>query len=225
MLRLVALSALLFVPLASWADDTTKTPAEDKKGWKQLFDGKSLDGFTPSKFFMAGKPEVKDGLLILGKGNPMTGVTYTKGDFPKLDYEVSLEAKKTEGNDFFATTTFPVGKSHCSLVVGGWGGRLVGLSSINGADASENETGRDKELKADQWYRIRIRVTKDKIVAWIDKEKVVDLETDGRQISTRIECVACHPFGLATYRTVGAIRDLKVRMLTDDEKKSPAEEK
>lgn len=225
MLRFLALALLLLSPLAASADDKAKAPADDKAGWKSLFDGKSLDRWTPSKFFNAGKAEVKDGLLILGKGNPMTGVTYTAGDFPKLDYEVSLEAKKMEGNDFFATTTFPVGKSHCSLVVGGWGGRLVGLSSINGADASENETGRDKELKADQWYRIRIRVTKDRIVAWIDKEKIVDLETDGRQISTRIECVVCHPFGLASYRTVSAVRDIKVRPLTEAEKKSPAEEK
>ena len=74
-------------------------------------------------------------------------------------------------------------------------------------------------MKANQWYRVRIRVTKDRIAAWIDQDKVVDLDTDGKQISTRIESAATQPFGIATYRTTGAIRDIKVRMLTEDDKK------
>src|SRR3954451_24093572 len=107
----------------------------------------------------------------------MTGVTYTRGDFPKTDYEVALEGKKVAGDDFFCTTTFPVGNSFCSLVVGGWSGRVVGLSSIDFEDASANETRKDMDSKAGRWYRVRIRVGGKRIQAWIDREQVVDLDT------------------------------------------------
>jgi hypothetical protein len=145
----------------------------------------------------------------------MTRVAYTRGDFPKTDYEVTLEAKRIEGDDFFCTTTFPVGDSFCSFVVGGWGGTVVGLSSINSVDASSNETNQSKEFKTGQWYRIRIRVTKHKIQAWIDEEKMADVDTDDKKISIRIECAACKPFGLATYATTGAVRNIRVRTFKD----------
>src|SRR5437899_12217134 len=47
----------------------------------------------------------------------MTGVTWGRGGLPRMDYEVTLEGKKIAGDDFFCTTTFPVGDSFCSLVV------------------------------------------------------------------------------------------------------------
>jgi hypothetical protein len=200
-------------------------PGKDKDGWKALFDGKTLDGWKASKFSKGGKISVKDGAIIIEKGSAMSGVTYSQGDFPKIDYEVALEGKKLEGDDFFCTTTFPVGDSFCSFVVGGWGGTVVGLSSINSADASENETSKTKEFKKDRWYRIRIRVTKTRIEAWIDDDQLVDLDTQGRKISIRFECGPSKPFGIATWLTTGAIRDIRVRDLTAAEKKAAAEKK
>lgn len=188
-------------------------PATKDAGWKDLFDGKSLDGWKASDFYKPGKVFVKDGAIVMEKGDRMTGITYGRGDFPKIDYEVTLEAKKLAGNDFFCTTTFPVGKSFCSLVVGGWGGRVVGLSSLNGIDASENDTRREKEFVTGKWYKVRIRVTAKRIDAWIDKDHVVDLDSEGLKISTRIECIASRPFGIATYDTVGAVRNIRVRSL------------
>jgi hypothetical protein len=196
-----------------------------KPDWKKLFDAKSLDGWKSTDFYKPGEVHVVDGALVIEKGKPMTGATYARADFPKTDYEVALEGKKVAGDDFFCTTTFPVGDSFCSLVVGGWGGMLVGLSSIDGADASENETTKSMEFKTGQWYRVRIRVTKQMIEAWIDDEKMIDVDIEGRKISTRIECRACQPFGIATYGTSGAIRDIKVRKLTDEEKKASTKKK
>jgi hypothetical protein len=193
-------------------------------GWRTLFDGNSLDGWKTTDFYKPGKVSVKDGSIVLEKGSKMTGVTYASKDFPTADYEVTLEGKKLAGQDFFCTTTFPVGKSFCSLVVGGWGGMVVGLSSINGADASENETTRGKEFKHDRWYRVRIRVTAKRIEAWIDTEKMVDVDIEGRKISTRIECRPCQPFGVATWDTTGAVRDIRVRTLTEADKKEIARE-
>jgi hypothetical protein len=209
------------------ADPPGAPPGSGKggAGWKDLFDGKSLAGWEPADYFGAGKVQVKDGAAVLEKGKVMTGIKYTRGDLPKMDYELTLEGKKLAGDDFFCTTTFPVGDSSCSLVVGGWSGTVVGLSSIDSEDASMNETRRDKEFKADQWYRVRIRVSPKRIEAWIDREKMVDLDTTDRRISVRIECEACKPLGIATYQTTGAVRDIRVRKLTEDEKKAIAESK
>jgi hypothetical protein len=200
-------------------------PGKEKETWKTLFDGKSLEGWKAADYFGAGKVEVKDGAIVMNQGKLMTGATYGRGDFPKMDYELTLEGKKLAGEDFFCTTTFPVGDSFCSLVVGGWSGKVVGLSSIDSMDASMNETRKDMEFKTGAWYRVRIRVSANRIEAWIDRDKVVDLDTKDRRISTRIECNACKPFGIATYETTGAIRDIRVRTLTEAEKKAIAESK
>lgn len=46
-------------------------------------------------------------------------------------------------SEFFCGLTVPVrtGTECVSLIVGGWGGSLVGISSIDGLDASETSTG------------------------------------------------------------------------------------
>lgn len=219
LLLIGSIAALL--PAGSTAQDDKKpASAAVDADWKKLFDGKTLTGWKKADFFRSGNVEVKDGAILMEKGSMMTGVTYDRADFPKMNYEVQLEGKKLAGNDFFCTTTFPVGNSFCSLVVGGWGGRLTGISSINGADASENETTSNKEFKTGQWYRVRIRVTPKRLEAWIDTDKLVDLETEGLQLSVRTECSVCRPFGVATYDTTGAVRDIRVRPLTEAEQKS-----
>ena len=56
----------------------------------------------------------------------MTGITWTN-EMPRMGYEISLEAMRVEGSDFFCGLTFPVGKDYLSLIVGGWGGRRGGV--------------------------------------------------------------------------------------------------
>ena len=217
--------ATLVLGLLFAANAGAAPPDKDAAGWKDLWDGKSLDGWKECDFYAPGKVHVEDGALVMDKGKHMTGVVYTRGDFPKMDYEVTLEGKKIDGSDFFCTTTFPVGDSFCSFVVGGWSGRVVGLSSIDAEDASNNETRTNREFKNDQWYKVRIRVSPQRIEAWIDGDKLVNLDTTDRKISTRIECNACKPFGVATYQTTGAIRNVRVRPLTDADKKEIADTK
>lgn len=210
------LALVLAVAMGTTAADADK----DKAQWKPLFDNKSLAGWKETNFGGEGEVSVKEGVILLDQGNDMTGITYTRTDFPKMDYELTLEGKRVQGNDFFCTTTFPVGDAHCSLVVGGWGGTVVGLSSINGRDASDNETNKLCEFKRDQWYRIRIRVTGQRIEAWIDKERVVDLATKDKKITIRAECEPCKPLGIATWRTTGAVRDIRYRLLSAEEVKA-----
>jgi hypothetical protein len=179
--------------------------------WKNLFDGKTLAGWKVTDFAGRGEVNVKDGRIILESGS-MTGITWTN-DLPRMNYEISLDAMRVEGGDFFCGLTFPVGKDPCSLIVGGWGGGVVGLSSLDGQDAANNETTKYMMFETGKWYQIRLRVTPTKIEAWIDAEKVVDATTTDRTISIRIEVEESKPLGIASWSTTAALRNLKLRRL------------
>ncbi len=180
-----------------------------------LFDGKTLNGWKTTEFGGHGEVAVKDALLMIHLGAMLTGVSWTN-EIPKTDYEVELEAMKVEGSDFFCGLTFPVGDSFCSFIVGGWGGGVVGLSSIDGLDASENETTKYLPFDKNRWYRIRLRVTQSKIETWIDSDKIVDQSIVGRRISLRPgEIEYSVPFGVATWQTTAALRNIKIRRLSD----------
>ena len=79
------------------------------------------------------------------------------GVFPKTNYEIRFEATRIKGGDFFASLTFPVGESHCTWVTGGWGGDIVGLSSLDGWDASDNETRTYYTFETSRWYAFRLQ--------------------------------------------------------------------
>lgn len=176
-----------------------------------MFDGKTLAGWRETQFAGRGEVNCQSGLLVLGMGDPFTGVNWTN-EFPKMNYEVALEAMRVSGSDFFCGLTVPVGDDFCSLIVGGWGGSLVGISSLDGLDASENETTKYYSFDQGRWYRIRLRVTADKIEAWIDHEKLIDVATTGKRISLRPgDIELSKPFGLAAWETTAALRDIKMR--------------
>jgi hypothetical protein len=127
-------------------------------------------------------------------------------------YEIAFDAMRVSGTDFFCGLTVPVGASHCSLIVGGWGGSLVGISSLNGMDASENETSTYKEFVSRRWYAIRLRVTEKKIQAWIDEEKIIDFDLTDVRVSLRIgEIEKSQPLGLASWQTSAAYRNIRYR--------------
>jgi hypothetical protein len=105
-----------------------------------LFDGKTLRNWATTDFAGGTEATVDKAAIQIGSGAELSGITWTNGSLPKTDYEISLDAMKVQGSDFFCALTFPVRNSFCSLILGGWGGSVVGLSSIDGMDASENET-------------------------------------------------------------------------------------
>lgn len=186
-------------------------PAVDKDGWQSLFDGKTMGNWKPADFTSNGKIEIKDGAIKIGTGKPMSGIVWSNQPPARMDYEVELEAMRAEGSDFFCGLTFPVGTNPCTFVVGGWGGTMTGLSSIDGYDASENETSGTMRFENNRWYVIRVKVMSDRIEAWIDGKQMVNLETANRRISIRWEVDACVPLGVATWYTGSAIRNIRIR--------------
>ena len=123
---------LLFTCAALLGASRGRGPAMADEGWQSLFDGKSLGQWKSTEFGGEGKVTVANGQINLEAGVMLTGITWTGSSFPKTNFEVSLEAKKVDGTDFFCGLTFPVAESHCSLILGGWGGGIVGLSSLDG---------------------------------------------------------------------------------------------
>ncbi len=216
----LAALALTLTASLSAADEKDKAPKPDAaaatknadEGWEKIFDGKSMKGWRLADFAGKGEVKVEDGRFVLSMGNDMTGIVYTN-ESPRINYEISLDAMRVEGSDFFCGLTFPVDKSPCTLVLGGWGGGVVGLSSIDGNDASQNETSSYRSFKNGQWYHIRLVVTDKKIQAWIDENRVVDFDIREHTLGIRIECEMCRPLGVATWRTTGALRDIKWRKL------------
>lgn len=174
-----------------------------------LFNGKDLDGWEVTNFGPQGPVYVSGNEIVLGTGDGCTGITW-KRSFPEINYMVTLEARRISGNDFFCGITFPVGKDPCTLIVGGWGGSTVGLSSIDGMDASENETTSLKSFETDRWYRICLIVSEDTIKALIDNVAVVNFRRGNKKLSIRPEVDLSRPFGIATWKTTAALRNIRL---------------
>ena len=85
---------------------------------------------------------------------------------------------RTMGSDFFCGLTFPYKETHATLILGGWGGSLIGISSLDDFDASENETGDAYIFEDNQWYDVRLKVTDSEFTVWIDGKSVIDCEVE-----------------------------------------------
>jgi len=182
-------------------------------GWQALFDGKTLQGWKPTSFPGGGKTGCEQGLILMESGSPFTGITRVER-IPTMDYEVTLEALRLSGSDFFCGLTVPVLNSSCSLIVGGWGGSLVGISSLDGRDASENETTRTMDFENGRWYRIRVRVTSARLEAWIDEQQVANVVTTNKRIAVRSgDIELSQPFGICCWQTFAACRNLQIRLV------------
>ena len=184
---------------------------------KSLFDGKTLIGWKDSGFAGAGEVTVEPNfkgqgpVIRIDAGQSLSGLTFTNA-VPKTNFEITLEALKVQGNDFFVGLTFPVGEAHATLVLGGWGGATTGISSIDGLDASENDTTKFLGYEKDKWFRIRMKVTPAKLETWINDEKVVDQDLKDRRISMRFgEIESSVPLGIATYQTTTVVRSVQIK--------------
>lgn len=189
--------------------------------WQSLFDGKTLDGWKKTEFGGEGDIVIENEEIRLGFGSPLTGLTYAK-EPPRTNYEIRLEAQRIEGTDFFCGLTFPVGEHHCSLILGGWGGALVGLSSIDGVDASENDTQQIIAFERKKWYRIRVRVTESEIECWLDDQRIIQQPLAGHEISIRPEVNRSRPLGICSFDTLAGLRKLEIRSLVNNVKVSGA---
>ena len=234
-LALVSLTAASLLAGLLRADDKDKKDEKQQADWSasvrfpegekpvKLFNGKDLEGWKVTNFGGEGDVYIEEGAVVISQGSDLSGI-HTEQELPKSNYEVQFEAQRAAGSDFFAGLTFPVKDSHCSLIVGGWGGGVCGLSSLSGMDASENETTSYNDFEKGQWYKIRLVVTDDHISAWIDDKQIVDVDITGQRISTRFEVDRSKPFGFATWQTTAKLRNVKLRPLPKTDEKPAAKD-
>ncbi len=189
-----------------------------------LFNGHTLDGWRVIEkydFDRHGEVTVRDGAVILDPGYPATGITLS-GAPPRMNYELKWEAKRMEGSDFFCGLTFPVNDDYLSLVVGGWGGGVTGISNLDGMSAVENETTDYRTFEQNRWYRLRLRVTPTNVSAWLDDDQVVDVAIQDHKLSIWWEQEPVRPLGFAAWYTKAALRNLTLkRLATADGPASP----
>ncbi|MCH2202205.1 MAG: DUF1080 domain-containing protein [Fuerstiella sp.] len=189
-----------------------------EKDWKPLFNGKDLKNWKITNFGGEGEVEVGPrGELVIHAGVDLSGITSTRKDLPTTNYEVEFEAQRAKGTDFFVGYTFPVGDTACSLVLGGWGGGVCGISSLDFMDASDNETTSYRDFTRGKWYKVRVRVTDSHLKAWLGKWTIADVERSLYKIDVRFEMEVSKPMGFATYQTVAKVRNARIRTLNADE--------
>lgn len=219
-LGVVASGPLASVPLS--AQERTTPPAAPPKESprpEQLprFQGMELNGWKVVEQFVFdkhGKVSINDGVVTLAAGRPGTAIVWDRA-MPTNRYELTWEARRVQGDDFFCGVTFPVDKNHCTLILGGWGGQMTGLSNVDGMAAIENETTNSVDFQQGRWYRIRLRVTPERINAWVDDREIVDLNAEQRRFSVWWEQEPVRPLGFATWNTTAELRKLTVKQLDD----------
>ena len=196
-------------------DENTIHPLQDNpEGWQSLFDGKTLTNWKILQYGGNGAPSVKNGALVLPRPTDgvMTGICWVGDALPINNYEVYYEARRVAGADIFAGLTFVYDDTAASIVFGGWGGVVNGLSCIDGYDASENETCQRFSWSNDRWYPVQLRVTPDSIRATVGLDMIVDIATAGKDIHLRADYLDTG-FTLWTYNTTGEIRNIRIRKI------------
>lgn len=193
----------------------------ERRGEWKLLTEEFASAWQPAGMAEGGKVTIQDGEIVLHPGQPMTGAVFDASKWknahmPMSGYAIEFEAMRVEGDDFFGTVTFPVNDTHVSLVVGGWGGSLVGISNIDDMDANENNTRGNGTFENNRWHKVRIEVRDDGIQAWINGKLFVNVSTKGHKLGLRPgDIEKCVPFGFASYTTHARIRDVVIHRLVN----------
>lgn len=214
-----ALAPIAALPLTAGCASSRVATSGSSNGeatWSELFDGRSLAGWQVVESGASGEVTVDGGRLLLGQGEPITAVRLAEPNasaFPRDDYEIELVAARLLGNDFFVALTFPVRAGELTLILGGWGGSLCGLSCLDREDAAHNETRSFHGFERKRDYLVRVAVHGGRVRASVDGETIADVDVTTRRCSLRTEVEPCQPLGLASYQTAAAIRSVRWRPL------------
>jgi len=179
---IVGLVFILTLPLVGSADD----------GWKSLFDGKSLAGWTQKNG--TAKYTVVDGTIHgeTNEGSPNSFLCSDKlyGDF-ELEFEVKVhndlnsgvqirsktkqEASGKKKNDAVGRVYGPQCEIEASGEKGAEAGYIYGEATGRGWLTTEDRLIPHKQMKDGQWNKFRIVAKGPRIQTWINGQVIEDL--------------------------------------------------
>lgn len=124
------------------------------------------------------------------------------GDTAWTDYELTLEARKTGGNEGFLIVFRAQGKDDfCWWNLGGWGNKSHALEVESGGARHIATPMVGGSIEQNRWYRIRVRVEGDHLEGWLDDAKLLDT----RDATRHSGCI-----GLNTWATKAEFRNVRV---------------
>jgi hypothetical protein len=213
--RAFTCTVLVLAGLASCGPGKPDSSLKEPTRW-DLFGKEWIGRWKEAEMLHSGGVQQEADGYTLKAGSPMTGIVFPAWEnegLPLTSYRITYEAMRVSGKDFFGSVTFPVGGvDRCvTFVLGGWGGSQVGISSIDGLDASMNATGSVQKFEEGKWYSIRIEVTPETLSVWLDDRSLAKANISKADLSLRAgEIDRCVPFGFAAYGTEGKIRNCAV---------------
>jgi len=227
MKKLILAAVLLSGTPALNAQMPTLTAAEQKEGFKLMFDGKTLNGWRGYKDEKpSGGWRAEDGLLVRlgGGGDLMTTEQYA-------DFEMRFEWKITEyGNSgviYRVGTTEPypwhTGPEYQILDNGHHPDGKNPITSA-GSNYAVNEPVKDASRKIGKWNEGRIVAKGNHVEHWLNGVKVVDYEIGSADWNKRVQASKfgkIPPYGtvksgyiaLQDHESVVVYRNLKIKRL------------
>lgn len=205
MLRLLRFPTLhafaLFLGLAASCQAPWRELPLDEEHWQSVSFG--------------GEGEVEFGAdgVLMRFGSPLTGVRWTGDELPAA-YEIEVRAVRLDGNDFFCGLNLPIGPDAATVVLGGWGGALCGLSCIDGMDASMNATRSFQNFERGRAHLLRVRVDGRQVAATVDGIELFQHTRGEGALSLRTEVEPVGRLGLTCFQTSARIEAVRWRPLT-----------
>lgn len=210
MKRLTCMLALLAVSSAAFADD--------KDGWKSLFDGKTLDGWKASE--NKDSWSVKEGALVCA--GPRSHLFYVGDDKPFKNFEFQAEVMTTPGSNagiYFHTKYQQDGwpkhgfEAQVNLTHGDpkKSGSLYGVVNVGEKDVAH--------VKDNEWHTESIKVQGKRIIIKINDKVMVDYtepaDAKPGKGFTRFIDQGTFAFQAHDPKSVVHFRKVKVRRLAD----------
>jgi hypothetical protein len=219
---LIALLAVLSLCPVTRADEEAKPAAED--GFVPLFDGRSLDGWTPQDKATSGAFRVEpDGTLLCN--GPFTHLFYTgkvnNGTFKNFELRFDFKTGPVSNSGVFFHTDNPGGKAK---VAKGYEAQICGDSYV----VDKRKTGslyaiedvKQSPVKDDEWATYAIRVEGKRITLTVNGKAIVDYtepENPKREKGREQRVLSSGTFALQAHDPISKVwfRNVRVKVLPD----------
>ncbi|MFO0927235.1 MAG: alpha-L-arabinofuranosidase C-terminal domain-containing protein [Gemmataceae bacterium] len=170
--------------------------------WGELIWDRSFEGGSGGAFWTA-----RDGSIAQEGGAEDVRLLF--GDPRWTDYEFTVEARKTGGDEGFLILVRAL--SHREFYwanFGGWGNNGHALERGVRGPSRWGEVGRRQEgrIETGRWYRVRARCEGRRVQFWLDDQLVIDYTDDGKGPARG------RP-GVGTWQTQTQFRNFKVTAL------------